>query len=144
MGQKKEIPVYDKFGNVENKKEKENKEIEKEKLIQNKMKKKKGKLLDIKDIPTNKMLLNNFEKKYEEEIKKFTNDNLSETDFHNLLFNLGMVSSNLQKEEENEEKREENEEEKSEKKMKPEISIENPLKQEETKLLGKSGMTKKL
>ena len=135
MGQKKEIPVYDKFGNVENKKEKENKELEKEKLIQNKMKKKKGKLLDIKDIPTNKMLLNNFEKKYEEEIKKFTNDNLSETDFHNLLFNLGMVSSNLQKEEENEEKREENEEEKSEKKIKPEISIENPLKQEETKLI---------
>ena len=63
MGQKKEEPVYDKFGNIENKKVKENKEKElekeKEKLLQQKMKKKKGKLLDVKDIPTNKMLFNN-------------------------------------------------------------------------------------
>ena len=147
MGQKKEEPVYDKFGNVENKKEKENKdkekEKEKEKLLEKKMKKKKGKLLDVKDIPTNKMLFNNFQKKYEEAINNFTNENLSENDVQNLLFNLGMVSNNSKEKEEKEEneeneekeENEENKEEKNEQKKKPEISIENPLKQDETKLI---------
>lgn len=35
------------------------------------MKKKKGKLLEVKDIPTNKMLLNNFEKNLMKKFKLF-------------------------------------------------------------------------
>ena len=71
MGQKKEEQNYGKFGNAENKKNKEMNETdkEKEKNIQKKMKKKKGKLLEVKDIQTNKMLFNNFEKKYEKYYK---------------------------------------------------------------------------
>ena len=129
MGQKKEAPVYDKFGNIENKKVKENKEKElekeKEKLLQQKMKKKKGKLLDVKDIPTNKMLYNNFEKRFEEASKSFTNENLTEIDLHNLLFNIGMIT-NPPKEEQNDE----NDEEK-----KIENFLESPIQQEEKKLM---------
>ena len=149
MGQKKEAPAVDKFGNIENKKNKENiekeKEIEKEreKIIQKKMKKKKGKLLEVKDIPTNKMLFNNFEKKFEEAISSIANENLTETDVHNLLFNLGMIS-NLQKkegegenkEENKEEKKEENNEEKNEEKFNIEDKLpESPIQQEEKQLL---------
>ena len=144
MGQKKEEPAYDKFGNLENKKNKEikeikDKEIEKEKIIQKKMKKKKGKLLDVKDIPTNKMLYNSFEKKYDEAISSITNENLNENDIYNLLFNLGMISSIPKKEEDNqnkEEKNEENNEEKNEEKFNIEDKIpESPIQQEEKKLL---------
>ena len=139
MGQKKEEPVYDKFGNIENKKQKENKEKqiekEKEKLLQKKMKKKKGKLLEVKDIPTNKMLYNNFEKKFDEALKNITNENLKETDFHYLLYNIGMVSYPPKKEENNEEQNEENDEEKNEEKMNIENLLENPLQQEEKKLM---------
>jgi len=139
MGQKKEEPVYDQFGNIENRKPKENKEKqiekEKEKLIQKKMKKKKGKLLEVKDIPTNKMLYNNFEKRFEEALKNITNENLTETDFHYLLYNIGMVSYPPKKDENNEEQNEENDEEKNEEKMNIENLLENPLQQEEKKLM---------
>ncbi len=133
MGQKKEEPVYDQFGNVENKKAREikEKEMEKEKakLLQNKMKKK-GKLLDVKDIPTNKMLYNNFEKRFEEASKDFTNDNLTEIDLHNLLYNIGMITNPPKSEDNNEEQNEENDEEK-----KIENCLESPIQQEEKKLM---------
>ena len=150
MGQKKVEPVYDEFGNIQNiknreNKEKQEKELEKARILQRKMKKKKGKLLEVKDIPTNKMLLNNFEKKFDEEIQAFPNENLTETDFHNLLFNLGMVSYPPKKEEnkkednnEEQNEEEENDEEKHEEKINPEINIENPIKQEEKKLISES------
>ena len=145
MGQKKEEPALDKFGNnVEGKKNKDNiekkeNEIQKEKLIQKKMKKKKGKLLDVKDIPTNKMLFNNFEKKFEESISSIAKENLTETDVHNLLFNLGMISNLLKKEssgENAEEQKEEKDGEKNEVKFNIEDKIpESPIQQEEKKLL---------
>ena len=136
MGQKKEEQNYDK--NVENKKNKEMNENdkEKEKIFQKKIKKKKGKLLDVKDIQTNKMLFNNFEKKFEEVLESFTNDSLSETEFHDLLFNLGMVSSSSKIDEENNErKKEENDEDKNEDKVKKPILEESLIQQDEKKLI---------
>ena len=65
---------------------------------------------------------NNFEKKFEEVLESFTNDSLSETEFHDLLFNLGMVSSSSKIDEENNErKKEENDEDKNEDKVKKPI-----------------------
>ena len=103
-------------------------EKEKAKLLQKKMKKK-GKLLDIQDIPTNKMLYNNFEKRFEEASKDFTNDNLTEIDLHNLLYNIGMITNPPKSEDNNEEQNEENDEEK-----KIENCLESPIQQEEKKL----------
>ena len=131
MGQKKEEPAYDKFGNVDIKKSKEEREKEKEKErnIQQKLKKKKGKLLDVKDIPTNKMIFNNFEKKFDECINDIDKDNLNAIEFQNLLYNLGMVSYPPKDSEE----KEENDEEKNEEKM--EVVVESPLQQEEKQLI---------
>ena len=85
------------------------------------------------------MLYNSFEKKYDEAISSITNENLNENDIHNLLFNLGMISSIPKKEEDNqnkEEKNEENNEEKNEEKFNIEDKIpESPIQQEEKKLL---------
>ena len=77
MGQKKEEKVVDKFGNVEkikkeNKDEKE-REILNQKLVQNKMKKNKGKLLEVREIPTYKILFKNFIKKFDEAIESMEN-----------------------------------------------------------------------
>ena len=132
MGQKKEEPAYDKFGNVDIKKTREEREKEKEKErnIQQKLKKKKGKLLDVKDIPTNKMIFNNFEKKFDEFFNDIDKDNLNAIEFHNLLYNLGMVSYPPK---DNEEK-EENDEEKNEGKN-MEVVVESPLQQEEKQLI---------
>ena len=132
MGQKKEEPAYDKFGNVDIKKTREEREKEKEKErnIQQKLKKKKGKLLDVKDIPTNKMIFNNFEKKFDECINDIDKDNLNAIEFHNLLYNLGMVSYPPK---DNEEK-EENDEGKNERKN-MEVVVESPLQQEEKQLI---------
>ena len=134
MGQNKEQPVYDKFGNVENKKVRENKEKElekeKEKLLQKKLKKKKGKLLDVKDIPSNKMLFNNFEKRFEEATKSLTEENLTENDLHSLLYHIGMITNPPKDEQDNEAQNEENDEEK-----KIENCLESPLQQEEKKLM---------
>ena len=148
MGKNKVEPVYDKFGNIEKKPKENNEEKEKEKekekeLIQKKMKKKKGKLLDVKDIPTNRMLLNTFEKKYNEVIKSFPNENLTELDFHNLLYNLGMVAyppkiEENKEEENNEEQNEENDEEKKEEKVNIETLAKNPIKQDEKILINES------
>ena len=137
MGKKKEIQAYDKFGNIEKKKEIEL-EKEKEKLLQKKLKKKKGKLLDVKDIPSNKMLYNNFEKKYEEAIKPFTNENLTEMEFRNLLYNMGMISNQPKKEENNEEKNEENDEEENEGKYNINNAAQSPIQQDENKLLNEA------
>ena len=149
MGQKKVVPVYDQFGNIEKKNKEKNEEKEKERekeiLIQKKMKKKKDKLLDIKDIPTNKMLLNNFEKKFDELIKSFPNENLNENEFHSLLYNLGMVSYPLEKvenkegdEEINEEQKEEKDEIKKRKKVNAKTIEYNPIKQDEEQLINES------
>ena len=131
MGQKKEEPAYDKFGNVDIKKTKEEREKEKEKErnIQQKLKKKKGKLLDVKDIPTNKMIFNNFEKKFDECANDIDKDNLNAIEFHYLLYNLGMVSYPPKDSEE----KEDNDEEKNEEKMN--VVVESPLQQEEKQLI---------
>ena len=126
MGQKKEEKIVDKFGNVE-KTKKENivekeREMLKEKYIQKKMKKNKAKLLEIKEIPTYKMLYKNFIKKYEESIKSFESDNLTEDDIHNLLHSMEMISYPIKKEDEHEENDEE-------------ISKETPIQQDEKKLI---------
>lgn len=70
------MPVYDEFGNFEMIKNKDilkskEKDLEKQRQMQSKIKNKKGKLLDVKDIPTYKMLLNNFEKKFDEVSSSF-------------------------------------------------------------------------
>ena len=139
MGQKKEEKIVDKFGNVEkvNKKElKEEKEhlIQREKFIQKKIKKNKGKLLDVKEIPTYKMLYKNFLKRYEEALLTLNNNNeyLTEEELYNLLHSIGMIShpnnnKENKNEDQNEEKNNNNEEE--------EIPLENPIQQDETKLI---------
>ena len=98
MGQKKEEKIVDKFGNVE-KVKKENKEEDelkkqKEKLQKN-LKKNKNKLLEVKEIPTYKLLFKNFIKRYDEAIESLENNNeaLNEDEIHNLFYNIGMVSS---------------------------------------------------
>ena len=110
MGQKKEEKIVDKFGNVE-KVKKENKEEDelkkqKEKLQKN-LKKNKNKLLEVKEIPTYKLLFKNFIKRYDEAIESLENNNetLNEDEIHNLFYNIGMVSSpNKEINDENKEK----------------------------------------
>ena len=110
MGQKKEEKIVDKFGNVE-KVKKENKEEDelkkqKEKLQKN-LKKNKNKLLEVKEIPTYKLLFKNFIKRYDEAIESLENNNeaLNEDEIHNLFYNIGMVSSpNKEMNDENKEK----------------------------------------
>ena len=58
------------------------------------------------------MLFNNFEKKYEEVINSILEENLTENDVHNLLFNLGMISNPPKKESENKEEKEKEEDNK--------------------------------
>ena len=110
MGQKKEEKIVDKFGNVE-KVKKENKEEDelkkqKEKLQKN-LKKNKNKLLEVKEIPTYKLLFKNFIKRYDEALESLENNNeaLNEDEIHNLFYNIGMVSSpNKEINDENKEK----------------------------------------
>ena len=136
MGQKKEEKVVDKFGNVEKVNKKENKEekereIMKQKMLQKKMKKRKGKLLEVKEIPTYKMLYKTFLKRYDEAIKTLNNDNenLTEEELHNLLYYIGMVSYP------NKNLKEENDEENNENIDKEEEKVENPIQQDENKLI---------
>ena len=111
MGQKKEEKVLDKFGNVEKvkKENKEEKELQKqkEKILQKKFKKNKNKLLEVKEIPTYKMLFKNFIKRYDEAIESLENNNeaLNEEEIYNLFYTIGMIS-NINKEinDENKEK----------------------------------------
>ena len=136
MGQKKKKKIVDKFGNVEKVNKKENKEekereIMKEKILQKKMKKRKGKLLEVREIPTYKMLYKNFLKRYDEATKALNNnnENLTEEELHNLLYHIGMVSypnNNLN---------EENDEENKDNVDKEEAQIENPIQQDENKLI---------
>jgi hypothetical protein len=133
MGKKVEIKEVDEFGNIPKKKKEEINELEKEKerKIKEKMKKK-GKILDIKDIPTNKILFNNFEKKFNEISEKIQEENLTEYEFHNLLFHLEMVSHppkiGIKKEEEDED----------EEKLNVEDFNESPIKIEEEELIAKA------
>ena len=135
MGQKKEEKVTDKFGNIE-KNKKENKdekerEIQKEKLIQNKMKKNKGKLLEVKEIQSLKMLFKNFQQRYDEAMESLNNENeyLTEEEIPELLRGLGMISHN------NKNIKEENDEENKEKISNMESALENPIQQDENKLI---------
>lgn len=53
------------------------------------------KLFDIKDIPSNKMIWNKFNKNFENSLKNLNLTNKEEIDeyvYHQLLFNLGMTS----------------------------------------------------
>ena len=110
MGQKKEEKIVDKFGNVEKvkKENKEENELKKQKeKLQKNLKKNKNKLLEVKEIPTNKLLFKNFIKRYDEAIESLENNNeaLNEDEIHNLFYNIGMVSSpNKEINDENKEK----------------------------------------
>jgi hypothetical protein len=76
------------------------------------------------------MLLNNFEKKFDEVANSFGKENLTEVDFHNLLYKLGMVSHPHQREEKDED--EDGEKNKD-------IFIENnPIIKDEKKLIEES------
>ena len=95
------------------------------------------KMLGIKDLTTNKMLWNKFNKNFDNALKMFNSNNneelleLNETQYHQLLFNLGMVSYKIDKEENiDEENKNENNDQNN-----PEPFIENPLKLEENKLI---------
>ena len=65
-----------------------------EKKVKEFVKKNKGKLLEVKEIPTYKMLYKNFLKRYEEAIQQLNNDNeyLTEEELYNLLYTIGMIS----------------------------------------------------
>ena len=110
MGQKKEEKIVDKFGNVEKvkKENKEENELKKQKeKLQKNFKKNKNKLLEVKEIPTYKLLFKNFIKRYDEAIESLENNNeaLNEDEIHNLFYNIGMVSSpNKEINDENKEK----------------------------------------
>ena len=131
MGQKKEEKILDKFGNIEKvkKENKEEKELQKqkEKILQKKFKKTKNKLLEIKEIPTYKMLYKNFIKRFDEAIESLENNNesLKEEEIHNLFYTIGMVSNpNKDINDENKEK------------IESEISNkESPIQLEENKLI---------
>ena len=131
MGKKKEEKVVDKFGNVEKKvkenKEEKEREILKEKLLQNKMKTTKNKLLQLTELPTNKMLFKNFIKRFDEAIQSLesNNDYLTEEEIPNLFHSIGMASS-LNKN---------NIEESREKIDSIESPIESPIQQEENRLI---------
>ena len=86
------------------------------------------KLLDLKDIPSSKILYDNFEKKFDDIIQNNSDKNeLDETNFQKLLYELGMSSylPNLN-ENNNNEKNAENT---------PEILLENSLRQNENKII---------
>ena len=110
MGQKKEEKIVDKFGNVEKvkKENKEENELKKQKeKLQKNLKKNKNKLLEVKEIPTYKLLFKNFIKRYDEALESLENNNeaLNEDEIHNLFYNIGMVSSpNKEINDENKEK----------------------------------------
>ena len=110
MGQKKEEKVVDKFGNVEKvkKENKEEKELQKQKeKLQKNFKKNKNKLLEVKEIPTYKLLFKNFIKRYDEAIESLENKNeaLNEEEIHNLFYTIGMMSNpNKEINDENKEK----------------------------------------
>ena len=131
MRKKKEEKVVDKFGNVEKKvkenKEEKEREILKEKLLQNKMKTTKNKLLQLTELPTNKMLFKNFIKRFDEAIQSLENNNdyLTEEEIPNLFHSIGMASS-LNKN---------NIEESREKIDSIESPIESPIQQEENRLI---------
>jgi hypothetical protein len=94
------------------------------------------KLFDIKDLPTNKMLWNKFNNNFEDSVKKLNlrkkdNNNgeiyLDENQYHQLLYNLGMVVYEL----DNRDK--EKKEEKKEKKVKEEKKVREEKKVNEEK-----------
>jgi hypothetical protein len=95
------------------------------------MKKRKGKLLEVREIPTYKMLYKNFLKRYDEAIKAINNnnENLTEEELHNLLYHIGMVSYP------NKNLNEENDEENKDNVDKEEAQIESPIQQDENKLI---------
>lgn len=102
----------------------------------------KKKILNVKDLPTNKMLWNKFNKNFDNALNLLNlayNEELEldEYQYYQLLYNLGMVTYNLDKNEKEENKndieRNNNTEE-----LTPEILIENSLKIEEKKLVKNS------
>ena len=110
-------------------------------------------LFDIRDLPTNKMLLNLFNKNFENSLKILKlnnhdiNEEINESQYHQLLFNLGMVSYENNKNKDNKEIQKEKEENKNndnkkemnkEEEINPELLLENALEAEEKKLIKNS------
>lgn len=107
------------------------------------------KLFDIKDIPSNKMIWNKFNKNFENSLKNLNLTNKEEIDeyvYHQLLFNLGMTSYEPETREkkeiktnknENEENKNSNEINKTEE-ANQELLIENSLQYEEFQIVKNS------
>ena len=98
------------------------------------------KLFDIKDLPTNKMLWNKFNKNFENSLNILNlknNEEINEYQYHQLLYNLGMISYESEKKEKDKNK---NNIEKNiiEDNNNPELLLENSLKAEENKIIKKS------
>ena len=101
----------------------------------------KKKLLNVKDLPTNKMLWNKFNKKFDNALNLLNiayNEELEldEYQYYQLLYNLGMVTYNLDKNEKVENKNDI--ERNNSEELNPEILYENSLKIEEKKLVKNS------
>ena len=101
------------------------------------------KLFDYKDLPTNKMLWNKFNKNFENSLYLLglkNKEEINEYQYHQLLYNLGMVSYEPDKKE-NQKEKEENkgvmDKNKSEE-SNPEFLLENSLKIEENKIIQNS------
>ena len=111
------------------------------------------KLFDIKDLPTNKMLWNKFNKNFENALKIMgldkldLNEEINENQYHQLLFNLGMISYEHENSKDNKDiikAKEENKINENKKEINkteeinPELFIENSLEIEEKKLIKNS------
>ena len=89
------------------------------------------KLMDYKDLPSNKILYNNFDKKFNEVLQNMKNaepeislEEFDEANYKKLLFDLGMTTYAIETKKENETEE-----------FNPEILVENSLKQSEEKLI---------
>ena len=99
------------------------------------------KLFDIKDLPTNKMFWNKFNKNFANSLNVLGlkyNEEINEYQYHQLLYNLGMVSYEPdQKEKEKEENKNIIEKNRNEENN-PELLLENSFKVEENKIIKNS------
>ena len=101
------------------------------------------KLFDYKDLPTNKILWNQFNKNFENSLNSLNLKNLEEINefqYYQLLYNLGMISYEpepVKKDKEKTENKNIIEKNKNEENN-PELLLENSLKIEEDKIINKS------
>ena len=101
------------------------------------------KLFDIKDLPSNKIIWNKFNKNFENSLKNLNlinKEEIDEYEYHQLLFNLGMTSYEPEKKENkpNKNEIEENKNGSKTEEVNPELLIENSLQFEENRIVKNS------